>query len=349
STRTRCVSALRRPSASRRWIRSDTQARRESSLRSTSSSCCGHAAVSSMGTTVAGERAPVPGPARISRGSLQFDDLELEDPLGPGDRLRRISWCTLRGPGAEALVVGPAGHHEVVLLTGDRAQQLEALEAGGLIDGVPARREALLELVLLSLGDGESIDLDDGHRVLSLVLVSVWTVPILPSSRALPRDRGPAPGLTAELPGAGGGACAGAGCAPAAPRTTARPAGSPACRRRSHGPRPSHGRRAATPRPTRRARCRPRARGTGPARVGGSGRRGRRASAAASADEPRGARGAPHRRRRAGRRPARRAAAGGPAHRRSGRVGWGESPRCSSGWSGTGGRSCRYGTHTGQT
>src|SRR5699024_4741325 len=200
STRTRCVSALRRPSASRRWIRSDTQARRESSLRSTSSSCCGHAAVSSMGTTVAGERAPVPGPARISRGSLQFDDLELEDPLGPGDRLRRISWCTLRGPGAEALVVGPAGHHEVVLLTGDRAQQLEALEAGGLIDGVPARREALLELVLLSLGDGEAVDLDDGHRVLSLVLVSVWTVPILPSSRALPRDRGPAPGLPADLP-----------------------------------------------------------------------------------------------------------------------------------------------------
>src|SRR5699024_2721039 len=263
------------------------------------------------------------GPARASRGSLQVDDLELEDPLGAGDGLRRIPRRTLRGPGAEALVVGPAGHHEVVLLAGDRAQQLEALEAGRLVHGVLARREALLELGALPLGDGEAVDLDDGHRVLSLVLLSVRTVPILPSPRAAARDRGPAAGLTAERPGAGGGACAGGGGVPAAPRTTARPAGSPACRRRSRGPRPSRDRRAPIPRPRRPARCRPRAPGPGPLRVGGPGRRGRRApgAAGASADGTRGARGAPHRRRRAGRRPARRAAAGGPAHRRSGRVG----------------------------
>src|SRR5699024_4557220 len=98
--------------------------------------------------------------------SVQVHDLELQDPLGARARGRRIPRRALRRPRPEALLAGPAGDHEVAVLAADGAQQLEALEAGRLVDGVLARGEALLELRLLPLGHGEAVDLDDGHRVL---------------------------------------------------------------------------------------------------------------------------------------------------------------------------------------
>src|SRR5699024_395219 len=75
-------------------------------------------------------------------------------------------------PGPEALLVRPAGQDEVALLARDRAQQLEALEAGRPVHGVLPGGEALLELGRLSGGDGETVDLHDGHRV--LLVVGAW-------------------------------------------------------------------------------------------------------------------------------------------------------------------------------
>src|SRR5690606_18214426 len=126
------------------------------SRRSTASRC----------TSRSAERA-----ARRRRGpsSVQVHDLELEHALGPGDRGRRIPRLALLGPDPEALLVRPAGQDEVALLARDRTQQLEALEAGRPVHGVLPGGEALLELGRLPAGDGEAVDLHDGHRVLLVV------------------------------------------------------------------------------------------------------------------------------------------------------------------------------------
>src|SRR5699024_2840409 len=98
--------------------------------------------------------------------SLQVDDLEFEQSLGAGDRGGGVALLALRGPGLEALLIGPARDHEVAPLPRDRTQQFEAFDTGGFVPGVVAVSEALLELGVLPVGDGQLVDLHDSHGFL---------------------------------------------------------------------------------------------------------------------------------------------------------------------------------------
>src|SRR5690606_14631293 len=84
--------------------------------------------------------------------------------LGAGDRGRGVARLALIRPRPEALLVGPASDHEVAVLARDRAQQLEALETRRAVDRALPRGEARLQLGLLTSGDGEAVDLHDGHE-----------------------------------------------------------------------------------------------------------------------------------------------------------------------------------------
>src|SRR4051794_3968352 len=66
-------------------------------------------------------------------------------------------------PPLERRLVAPAGVHEVTRLATDGTEQLEALEAGHRLDELRPRREALLQLGAHAVGNGDGIDLDDGH------------------------------------------------------------------------------------------------------------------------------------------------------------------------------------------
>src|SRR5699024_9600821 len=66
-------------------------------------------------------------------------------------------------PRGEGLLVGPLRHDEVALLPLRRAEQLEALEAGGFVDGALALGEAALQLLAGLLRDADRVDLDDAH------------------------------------------------------------------------------------------------------------------------------------------------------------------------------------------
>ena len=55
------------------------------------------------------------------------------------------------------------GHNEVPVVALDRPKQLEAEEAGGVIHGVRAVREALLQFGASALGNFDCIDLHNGH------------------------------------------------------------------------------------------------------------------------------------------------------------------------------------------
>ena len=72
----------------------------------------------------------------------------------------------MAGPSRQAcerLLVGPVGDDEVAVLALDRAQQLEAEEAGRPVDGVRAVAEPLLQLAVCFGRDGDGVDLHDGH------------------------------------------------------------------------------------------------------------------------------------------------------------------------------------------
>src|SRR4051794_29071460 len=66
-------------------------------------------------------------------------------------------------PRLVGLLAGPAGVDEVLVGALQWAEQLEPLEAGGLLDGAGATAEALLEAVLLLRRHGHGVDLHDTH------------------------------------------------------------------------------------------------------------------------------------------------------------------------------------------
>src|SRR5699024_667346 len=103
-------------------------------------------------------------PGRGRRSLAEVDDLEFEEIRRFGDRLLAHG-LVCRGavgpPVLEILASRPLGVDEVLVASGDGAQQLEALESGSVIDGVLAFGEALLELGTSGLGDGEGVDGDD--------------------------------------------------------------------------------------------------------------------------------------------------------------------------------------------
>ena len=94
-------------------------------------------------------------------------DLELEQVGAGADRVGALAGVRRDGvavaPGDERLLVLPLGDDEVAVLALDRAEQLEAQEAGGPVDRVRAVREALLELLVGLRRDGDGVDLHDGH------------------------------------------------------------------------------------------------------------------------------------------------------------------------------------------
>ena len=105
----------------------------------------------------------------ISRGAglskdllLVLDDLEAEDlhahapalvVLVPAGRPCRL-------PALVVLSRPPSGHHEVAVLSDHRAQQLEALEALRGVNASLSGGEALLDLGLGALGEGQCGDVD---------------------------------------------------------------------------------------------------------------------------------------------------------------------------------------------
>ena len=101
-----------------------------------------------------------------------LDDLEAEDLhahapalviLVPAGRPRRA-------PALVVLAPIPPGHHEVAVLPDQRAQQLEALEALRGVNASLPGGEALLDLGLGALGEGQRGDVDIGHRCSPLCL-----------------------------------------------------------------------------------------------------------------------------------------------------------------------------------
>src|SRR5699024_3300550 len=105
-----------------------------------------------------------PRPKRARCSLAEVDDLEFHEVRGFGDRLLAhglVCRGSVRTPVLEILAGRPLGVDEVLVASGDGAQQLEALEPGSVIDGVLALGEALLELGTGGLGDGESVDGDD--------------------------------------------------------------------------------------------------------------------------------------------------------------------------------------------
>ncbi len=93
---------------------------------------------------------PDPPDADIS-GLLDVeDDLELEQRCAGRDGLLRLtrvgSTCVAVAPRGEVLLGLPLSHHEVPVLARGGAEQLEAQEAGGVVDGVRPIGESLLQL-----------------------------------------------------------------------------------------------------------------------------------------------------------------------------------------------------------
>jgi mRNA interferase MazF len=66
-------------------------------------------------------------------------------------------------PRRERLLVLPLGDHEVAVVSGDGAQQLEAEEAGRAVDGMGTLGEASLEFGTGRGGHADGVDLHDGH------------------------------------------------------------------------------------------------------------------------------------------------------------------------------------------
>jgi hypothetical protein len=76
--------------------------------------------------------------------------------MAVGERLRAE-------PGLERLLVAPAGDHQPLLPVVGGLQQLEPLEAVGVVDGPGSGREPLSQLVAGLLRHRDRIDLNDGH------------------------------------------------------------------------------------------------------------------------------------------------------------------------------------------
>jgi pimeloyl-ACP methyl ester carboxylesterase len=68
------------------------------------------------------------------------------------------------GPRLERLFRIPLGDNEVPAVSLDRAEELEAEEAGGVVDGMRTMCEALLQFGARALGNFDCIDLHNGHR-----------------------------------------------------------------------------------------------------------------------------------------------------------------------------------------
>ena len=66
-------------------------------------------------------------------------------------------------PGLERLLVSPAGYHQPLLPVVSGLEQLEPLEAVGVVDGPGPGREPVSQLVAGLLWHRDRIDLDDGH------------------------------------------------------------------------------------------------------------------------------------------------------------------------------------------
>ena len=76
--------------------------------------------------------------------------------MAVGERLRAE-------PGLERLLVAPAGDHQPLLPVVSGLEQLEPLEAVGVVDGPGARRKPMGQLVAGLSRHGDGIDLDDCH------------------------------------------------------------------------------------------------------------------------------------------------------------------------------------------
>src|SRR5699024_6949566 len=107
------------------------------------------------------------GGRRLLLARHVHDDVELEQLRTRGDRLAVAAGVGGAGfaiaPGHEGLLVGPVGDHEVAVIAGGGAQQLETLEAGLAVDGTGAGGETALQLLAGALGDGNGVDLHDAH------------------------------------------------------------------------------------------------------------------------------------------------------------------------------------------
>jgi hypothetical protein len=73
-----------------------------------------------------------------------------------GERLRAA-------PGLERLLVAPAGDHQPLLPAVGGLEQLEPLEAVGVVDGPGSGSEPLSQLVARLMRHRDRIDLNDGH------------------------------------------------------------------------------------------------------------------------------------------------------------------------------------------
>ena len=97
---------------------------------------------------------------------LVLDDLESEDLHAHAPALVVLvpAGGPRRAPALVVLAPVPPRHHEVAVLTGHRAQQLKALEALRGVNASLPGGEALLDLGLGALGEGQCGDVDIGHR-----------------------------------------------------------------------------------------------------------------------------------------------------------------------------------------
>ena len=95
-----------------------------------------------------------------------LDDLEAEDLHAHAPALVVLvpAGGPRRAPALVVLAPVPAGYHEVAVLSGHRAQQLESLEALRGVNASLPGGEALLDLGLGALGEGQCGDVDIGHR-----------------------------------------------------------------------------------------------------------------------------------------------------------------------------------------
>ena len=97
---------------------------------------------------------------------LVLDDLETEDLHAHAPALVVLvpTGGPRRTPALVVLAPVPPRHHEVAVLPDQRAQQLEALEALRGVNASLPCGEALLDLGLGALGEGQCGDVDIGHR-----------------------------------------------------------------------------------------------------------------------------------------------------------------------------------------
>ena len=101
-----------------------------------------------------------------------LDDLEAEDLHAHAPALVVLvpTGGPRRAPALVVLAPVPPRHHEVAVLTDQRAQQLEALKALRGVNASLPGGEALLDFGLGSLGEGQCGDVDIGHRCSPLCL-----------------------------------------------------------------------------------------------------------------------------------------------------------------------------------